>query len=264
MVLTWARCCGLFLWQLPDRPDSLRILQPNGSDIVRPKTDFMMYPLIQLVQDALCFVSPDLKGPVTPGSRYEGYIKQFVNPVADNASQTEEEEVAGDSESNKKSANPGKTVRKQMLEEIYAKQAAQDEARKAAAQTAAQTAGQTAGQEKAPSSVPASFGPPSKSAPAPPPSNIETKPATLPHRNPPKQKGVTPAPSPMPVIQETGPDAQEEPASREPQQDQPVPDNAGWSSGWQQQSNSWRNWSNWGWAKPRGVPWWYSICCVYI
>ena len=191
--------------------------------------------VVNHVFTALSFVSPDFNTPVTPGSRYEGYVRQYGSRVSESASQTEEDDsqAAGDSESNMEPAHSGKTVREKMIEELWA-------------QTAAQTAGQTAAETPAPSSVPTSFGPacqtsppPFKSAPSPPPPGIETKPATLPNRNPPKSKGVTPVPSPMPVIPETGQDAQEEPASQEPQPS----------------DNSWRKWNNWGWARPRGVPW---------
>ena len=208
--------------------------------------------VVHHVFTALSYISPDFNTPVTPGSRYEGYVRQYGNRVSESASQTEEDDsqAAGDSESNKESANPGKTVREILIEEHWA-----------AADTPAPSSVPTS--FAAPSSVPTSFGPacqtsapPFKSAPSPPPPGIETKPATLPNRNPPKPKGVTPVPSPMPVIPETGQDAQEEPASQEPQQDQPVPDHAGWPPGWPQQSNNrWRNWNNWGWARPRGVPW---------
>ena len=245
MVLTWARCRGLFLWQLPDRPDSLRIIQPKDKDIIRPTREELANSFVSQVFTALGYESPDFNTPVTPGSRYEGWVRQHGNRVAESASQTEEDEAAGESEE----SNCGKTMRDMLLREIYERQAKQD----AAAATAAQTAGQTSA-------------PPFKSAPAPPPPAVDTTPATLPHRTPPKPKGVTPVPSPMPVIHETGQDAQEEPASQDGQDAQEVPDHAGWSPGWQQQSNSggWRSWNNWGWPKPRGVPWWYSICCVYM
>ena len=269
----------MFLWQLPDRPDSLRILRPkeDGSEIVRPKRQEMAMHVVELVFEALRYESPDFKAPVIPGSRYEAYIKQFVNPVSDNASQTEEDDsqaAGSDSLPNigPENIQPETTVREKMIEEISAKkQKAGQLARQTEGQAAGQGEGQGEGhaQRQAPSSVPTSFGPgcqtspqpPSKSAPSPPPPDIETSPATLPHRNPPRAKAVTPVPSPMRVIPETGQDGQEEPARQEPRQDQQdQPDQqGGWQArsnrptDWQQQpqqSDSWRNWNHWGWGKP--------------
>ena len=268
----------MFLWQLPDRPDSLRILRPkeDGSEIVRPKRQEMAMHVVELVFEALRYESPDFKAPVIPGSRYEAYIKQFVNPVSDNASQTEEDDsqaAGSDSLPNigPENIQPETTVREKMIEEISAK-------KQKAGQIARQTEGQAAGREK---DRERDTRKDRRQVQFPRLLDLAVKQAhnrqaslhqvhrrqtlrqvqPLCHRNPPRAKAVTPVPSPMRVIPETGQDGQEEPARQEPRQDQQdQPDQqGGWQArsnrptDWQQQpqqSDSWRNWNHWGWGKP--------------
>ena len=131
MILTWARCCVWFLWQLPDRPHSLRILRPEGTDIVRPHRGELLSGHIDMVfLRGLRHVSPNPGLPCTPGSRFDGYL-QFMKlgrhaPDDDKSQTASQAEPESDTQPDNQPATPPDpkpetNYRDKMWEQVYQK-----------------------------------------------------------------------------------------------------------------------------------------------